>query len=196
MKVLISGASGLVGKALQTSLQDSGNEVFVLVRDRKEVSPNAIFWNPKDGLIDIASLEDFDAVVNLSGENIAGGRWTEALKKQLLDSRVESTTTLVNALTRLNHPPKVLINASAVGYYGNRGDEICTEETHHGTGFLADVCRQWEEAAIPAEQKGIRTVILRTGVVLSANGGAFTKMLLPFKLGGGGKLGSGEQYMS
>lgn len=196
MKVLISGASGLIGKALQKALNESGNEVFTLVRNRKEVSPNAIFWDPKNNLVDNALLEDFDAIVNLSGEGIAAGRWTVDRKKAILDSRIDSTKTLVDALIHLNHPPKVLINASAVGYYGDRGEEICTEETGSGSGFLADVCRQWEAVAMPAVQHGIRTVFLRFGVVLSADGGAFARMLPFFKLGVGGKLGSGEQYMS
>lgn len=196
MKVLISGASGLVGKALQKVLRNDGDEVYVLVRNKKDLAPNTIFWDPQNGLIDIAALEGFDAVVNLAGESIAAGRWTKERKKAILDSRVDSTKTLVDAFIRLKRPPKVLVNASAVGFYGDRGDEVCTEDTASGTGFLADVCRQWEAAAAPAAEHGIRTVFLRTGVVLSPEGGAFAKMLPPFKLGVGGKLGSGEQYMS
>lgn len=196
MKILISGASGLVGRALESSLKASGDDVFCLVRDRSKVSDRAIFWDPNNGLVDIASLEGFDAVVHLAGENIAAGRWTDEQKKHILNSRLQGTKTLVNALTRLKQPPKVFVSASAVGYYGDRGDEICTEESSSGTGFLADVCRQWEAAAKPAEEIGIRTVFLRTGIVLSPNGGALAKMLPPFKLGLGGKLGSGQQYMS
>lgn len=196
MKILISGASGLVGKALQESLKESGDQVVCLVRDRSKVSESAIFWDPANGLVDIASLEGFDAVVNLAGESIAAGRWNDRLKRRILNSRLDSTKTLVNALIRLKQPPKVFVNASAIGIYGDRADEICTEESRIGSGFLADVCRQWEEAALVAEDKGIRTVLLRIGVVLSSEGGALTKMLPPFKLGLGGRLGSGEQYMS
>jgi uncharacterized protein len=196
MKILIAGASGLIGKALKDSLEQSGNQVICLVRSRAEVSDRAIFWDPEHGLVDIASLEGFDAVVNFAGENIFSGRWTSFKKKRILNSRVESTKTLVNALIRLQKPPKVFINASAIGFYGDRGDEICTEESRMGSGFLADVCRQWEAAAMPAQEKGIRTVLLRTGIVLSPEGGALSKMLPPFKAGLGGKLGSGKQYVS
>lgn len=196
MKVLISGASGLIGKSLQKALKTSGDQVFTFVRDRGKMSEHAIFWEPDNNLVDIASLEGFDAVVHLAGENIASGRWSEEQKNHILDSRIKSTKTLVDALTRLKQPPKVLISASAIGYYGDRGDEVCTEETSSGLGFLPDVCRQWEQAAIPAEKMGIRTIFLRTGIVLSAEGGALSKMLPPFKLGLGGILGSGSQYMS
>jgi len=196
MKVLISGASGLVGKALQEALKNAGDQVLCLVRNQKDVSTEAVFWNPADGLVDIASLEGFDAFINLAGENIAAGRWGDEQKKRILNSRVESTTTLVNALIRLKQPPKVFINASAIGYYGERGDELLNESSARGAGFLADVCNQWEQAAIPAQEKGIRTVLLRIGVVLSSEGGALAKMLPPFSFGVGGKLGTGEQYMS
>jgi uncharacterized protein (TIGR01777 family) len=148
-----------------------------------------------NGLIDITALEGFDAVVNLAGENIAV-KWTEDQKQKILQSRIESTKTLVNALIRLKRPPNILINASAIGYYGNRGDEVCNEESSPGQGFLAEVCQQWEEAAHPAEEKGIRVVLLRIGIVLSPDGGALAKMLPVFKFGAGGKFGSGEQYMS
>lgn len=196
MKILLSGASGLVGKALQDALKGSGDQVVRLVRDRNQVSDNAIFWDPAKGLVDISSLEGFDAVINLSGENIFSGRWTDYKKKQLVESRIESTRTLVNALVRLQKPPKVFINGSAIGIYGDRGDEICTEESRTGSGFLADLCRQWEAAAMPAQEKGIRTVFLRTGIVLSTEGGALSKMLPVFRAGLGGKLGYGDQYMS
>jgi uncharacterized protein (TIGR01777 family) len=196
MKVLISGSSGLIGKALQKELKNYGHEVIVLVRDKTKVSPSSIFWDPLHSLIDISSLEGFDAIVNLSGENITLGRWNEARKEMILESRVKSTKTLVDALIRLKNPPKVLINASAIGYYGDRNGEICNENTSPGTGFLSQVCQQWERATLPAEEKGIRTVLLRTGLVLSADGGALEKMLTPFKLGVGGRLGSGKQYIS
>lgn len=196
MKVLISGSSGLVGKALKQSLKNLGHDVISLVRDKNKVSKDAIFWDPKDGLIDIASLEALDAIINLAGENIGARRWTQQQKQQILNSRVQTTKTLVNAIIRLKQPPKVFISASAIGYYGNRGEEICTEESSAGSGFLAGVCHQWEEAAFPAEKNQIRTVFLRTGIVLSRGGGALAKMLPAFKLGFGGNLGSGQQYMS
>jgi len=195
MKILVSGASGLIGKSLCEALDQSGDTVYHLVRDRKQVSDRTIFWDPEQGIVDKNALEGFDAVVNLAGENIAG-RWTSEKKRLILDSRVKSTRTLVDALTQLKNPPKVLINASAIGYYGDQGSEMCIETSQSGSGFLADVCRQWEEAAYPAEQKGIRTVYLRTGIVLSRDGGALAKMLPVFQLGAGGALGSGEQYMS
>lgn len=195
MKVLISGASGMIGRALQEELKNSDHQVVCLVRDKSKASDEAIYWDPKIGQIDPSSLEGFDAVINLAGESIAE-KWTEERKKEILESRVDATKTLATALASLNEPPKVFINSSAIGYYGNRGDEICTEKTPNGSGFLADVCRQWEQAAQAAEEKGIRTVFLRTGVVLSSEGGALVKMLPPFRFGLGGKLGSGEQYMS
>lgn len=195
MKVLVSGASGLIGKALCDSLHQSGDTVYRLVRDEKQVSENAIFWNPEQGIIDHEALEGFDAVVNLAGENI-GSRWTPSKKRQILESRVKSTKTLADALMKLAQPPHVLITASAIGYYGDQGGEMCIETSPSGTGFLADVCRQWEAAASPAETKGIRTVYLRIGIVLSPNGGALAKMLPIFRFGMGGILGSGKQFMS
>jgi len=196
MKVLISGASGLIGKALQDELKNSGDEVYTLVRDKSKISQTDIFWDPSHSQVDIASLEGFDAIVNLAGENIATGRWNEQRKQQILESRVQSTQTLANALIRLKNPPKVFISGSAIGYYGDQKDLLCDENGPSGEGFLADVCRQWEAAALPVEEKGIRLVLLRTGIVLSYKGGALAKMLPIFKLGGGGRLGSGDQDMS
>jgi len=143
-----------------------------------------------------ARLDGVDAVVHLAGANIAAGRWTPARKAEIRRSRVEGTRSLCEALSRLAHPPTVLVSASAVGYYGNRGTETLTEESPAGTGFLADVCRAWEAAAQPVSQAGIRVVNLRFGMILSPLGGALAKMLLPFKLGAGGRIGSGEQFMS
>ena len=153
-------------------------------------------WDPAAGQIDAAALEGVDAAVHLAGENIASGRWTSSKKRRILESRVQGTRTLCDGLARLTCPPKALICASAIGYYGSRGDEVLTEESGPGTGFLADVCRAWEAAAEPAEKRGIRVVRLRIGVILSPAGGALAKMLLPFKLGAGGKIGDGKQYMS
>jgi len=197
MKVLVSGASGLVGSALLPFLSAGGHSVARLVRTRPPANQEGqVFWAPDSGSIDQAGLEGLDAVVHLAGENIASGRWTPELKRRILDSRVNGTRLLSEALAKCAQPPKVLVSASAIGYYGNRGDEVLTEESALGTGFLAEVCRDWEAAVEPATQKGIRTVLLRIGVVLSSTGGALKRMLLPFKLGLGGVVGDGKQYMS
>lgn len=195
MKVLVSGASGLVGNALCEALQHTGHEVYRLIRDQKQMSDKAIFWDPEKGMINKDTLEGLGAVIHLSGENVAA-RWTPSKKRKILESRVNSTQTLVSALLQLKRPPKVFISASAIGYYGNRGNAMCIETSPPGIGFLPEVCFQWEKAAQRAEEKGIRTVYLRTGVVLSREGGALTKMLPAFKLGLGGTLGSGKQYIS
>jgi uncharacterized protein (TIGR01777 family) len=196
MKILISGSTGLVGRHLKRSLESLGHSVYALVRDKTKKGEGDVYWDPLHGVIDKQALEGFDAVVHLAGENIASGRWSEAKKKKILDSRVKGTKLLAEALASLKTPPKVFVSGSAIGYYGNRGDETCLELTSSGDGFLADVCRQWEEAASPASEAGIRTVLLRTGVVLAPDGGALSKMLTPFKMGLGGVLGSGEQYIS
>jgi uncharacterized protein len=196
MKILLSGSSGLIGGELQSFLKTCGHEIFRLVRCKQEISSDAIFWDPEQGLIDRDSLNGFDAVIHLAGENIADGRWNERKKRRILESRVKGTELLTKALCEIPQPPAAFISGSAIGYYGNRGEEICTEKTPSGTGFLAEVCRQWEAAAAPAAKKGIRTLYLRTGVVLSEHGGALGKMLLPFKLGLGGKIGHGQQYIS
>lgn len=195
MKILMSGSSGLIGSHLQKALMEAGYFVVRLVRSKDQVTDDAIFWDPDKGTIDIDDLSGFDAVVNLAGENLAK-RWTKKEKKEILESRINSTKTLVNALGLLSARPKTLINASAVGFYGDRGDVLCSEDTPNGDGFLAEVCSQWEEAAAPAKDMGIRTVLLRTGIVLSPEGGALAKMLTPFKIGLGGVLGSGKQYIS
>ncbi|MEI8365009.1 MAG: TIGR01777 family oxidoreductase [Parachlamydiaceae bacterium] len=196
MKILISGASGLIGSALQHALMVAGHHVVVLVRDQKKISEQSVFWDPENGVLDPQALQGVDAVINLAGDNLSQGRWSKKKKRAVLNSRVMATKTLIGAMSRCQSSPKVLINASAVGIYGGRGDEICTEATSVGAGFLADVCRQWEEAAAPAMDNGIRTVFLRTGVVLSSQGGALAKMLPLFKLGLGGNLGTGKQYLS
>lgn len=196
MKILISGSTGLVGSHLKRALKSLGHHVHSLVRDKIKEEESDVFWDPLHAVIDKQALEGFDAVVHLAGENIASGRWNAAKKKKIRDSRVQGTKLLAEALASLKTPPKVFISGSAVGYYGNREDETCLELTPSGEGFLADVCRQWEEAASPASDAGIRTVLLRTGVVLAPDGGALSKMLTPFKLGLGGVLGSGDQYIS
>ncbi len=196
MKILVSGASGLVGTCLQSYLKTCGHQLVPLVRQKNKERGDAILWHPEQGYVDEASLEDFDAVINLAGENIAGGRWNEQRKNRILSSRLNSVQTLVKAFSKLRNPPKTFISASAVGVYGNQKDRWCTEETPPGQGFLVDVCRQWEAAAGQAQELGIRTIAMRFGVVLSTKGGALRKMLPLFKLGLGGRLGPGEQYMS
>lgn len=197
MKILISGASGLVGKHLMMSLTASGHTVNRLVRRRELATGGDAFWNPASGEIDQAAVANSDAIVNLAGESIAGGRWTAAKKRAILDSRVQGTNTIARALAQPNGHPKILINASAIGYYGNRGESWVDELSASGSGdFLSDVCRQWEAATEPAARGGARVVMTRFGVILSRQGGALAKMMLPFKLGLGGVFGSGRQYMS
>lgn len=194
MKILVTGSTGLVGSALVPSLKEQGHEVVRAVR-RQTDNAAEVYWNPEDGSMDAASLSGIDAAVHLAGENIAE-RWTEEKKRRIRESRVKGTRLLSETLARLEPKPRVLVSASAIGIYGNRGAEVLTEESSHGEDFLADVCREWEAATAPATESGIRVVNVRIGIVLSAKGGALAKMLTPFKLGVGGKVGSGEQYMS
>lgn len=191
--VLVSGASGLIGAALVPSLTASGWTVLRLVRGAT-TGENQISWDPEKA-ISPETVSGFDAVIHLAGENIFG-RWTDPKKAKILSSRVDGTANLSQAITNTDEKPKVFICGSAIGYYGDRGDELLHEESPPGTGFLAEVCRQWEEATMPAVQADIRTAHLRTGVVLSSNGGALKTMLLPFKLGAGGRVGDGRQWMS
>jgi|SRR5687767_4001516 len=196
MKILVTGSTGLVGSALIPHLAGGGHNVRRLVRSKKSLAKDEVGWDPAAGTIDAAGLEGLDAVVHLAGENIAAGRWTSEKKARIRDSRVKGTRLLAETLSRLAKPPKVLVSVSAIGYYGDRGKEILVEESGPGTGFLAEVCRAWEAAAEPAVRSGIRVVHPRIGVVLSRDGGALKMMLLPFKMGIGGKIGTGEQYMS
>jgi uncharacterized protein (TIGR01777 family) len=192
-RILISGASGLIGSALASSFESHRGEVTGLVR-RPPRSSNELQWDP---LHEVAPqlVSGFDVIVHLSGENVAG-RWTEAKKRRIRDSRIISTQNLARALLQAEKKPGVFVCASAIGYYGNRGEEILTENSSSGSGFLAEVSREWEAAAAPATDGGIRTVNLRTGIVLSARGGALKQMLLPFRLGLGGKVGNGRQWWS
>lgn len=190
----MTGSSGLVGTALRESMTDA--TVVRLVRSRGAAGGNDVFWDPLGGAIDAEHLEGIDAVVHLAGENIASGRWTTARKAMIRDSRVKGTETLSKALAALTSPPRVLVSASAIGYYGDRGDAILNESSSRGEGFLPEVCAQWEGASEPAARRGIRIVHLRFGIVLSTRGGALAKMLTPFRLGLGGVVGSGRQYMS
>lgn len=197
MRVAVSGASGLVGSALARQLERQGTHVSRLVRNTAQPDgTDNIVWQPDTGQIDGAALENVQAVVHLAGENIADGRWTARKKKRIHDSRVQGTTVLCEALARLDAKPHTLICAGAVGYYGCRDDEILDESSEPGTGFLAKVCRAWEQAAAPAVEAGIRVVNLRIGLVLSAHGGALKKMLPLFRLGLGGPVGDGKAWIS
>jgi len=195
MKILISGSHGLVGSALVSSLRGSGHEVFALVR-RASNSQSEVEWYPERGSLALARLEGMDAVVHLAGESIAAGRWNEARKQRIRESRVKGTTVLSEALSNLKHPPRTLISASAIGYYGNRGDLILTEQSAAGNDFLAGVCVEWERATEAAREQGIRVVLARFGIILSTGGGALKKMLPPFRMGVGGRIGNGRQWMS
>ena len=194
MHVLASGSSGLIGSALVPALAAAGHRVTRLVRS-EPTDETQIRWDPQSGLFDTSRLEDMDAVVHLAGKTVAG-RWTARTKKIIRDSRVNGTRALCEALARLTRRPDVLVSASAVGYYGDRGCEVLTENSPPGTGFLAGLSREWEDATAPAAEAGVRVVNLRIGMVLSASGGALATMLRPFRVGLGGPIGNGRQYMS
>lgn len=193
MKIAVTGGTGLVGSALVPHLRAEGHEVVRLVRGRPRAA-DEISWDPKGWKLDPASLAGVGAVVHLAGEPIAGGRWTEGRKELIRQSRVDGTRFLAQTLAALPEKPAVLVSASAVGFYGDRGEEELDEASPVGFGFLSEVCRQWEAAAEPARAAGIRVVHPRLGMVLAPSGGALDKMLLPFRLGLGGPLGSGAQW--
>jgi uncharacterized protein (TIGR01777 family) len=195
-RVVVTGASGLVGKRLCAELERDGAEVIRAVRRPIGPQPRELSWNPDFNQIEAAKLEGVDAVVHLAGENISEHRWTDVFKQRLRDSRLRGTRLISETLAKLTIKPRAFICASAIGYYGSRGDEQLTESAAPGDDFLAHVCRDWEEACQAARDAGIRVVNARIGVVLSADGGALKKMLTPFKLGLGGRIGSGRQYMS
>ena len=196
MKIVISGASGLVGSALSNSLRADGCDIALLVRHNHALASHEIRWDPLSAQVDVSALEGAGAVIHLSGANISGGRWTEPRKQILRSSRIDTTRVLVDTLARLRQPPQVFVCASAVGYYGNRGDEILTESSEPGRDFLALLARDWEAEASRAQHAGIRTVMLRSGVILSRQGGALPQMIRPFRLGLGGRIGSGKQWLS
>ncbi len=198
MRMLVSGSSGLVGSALVPALTGGGHRVVRLLRPESKTSAGqeAWGWDPGKGSMLSLGRDAVDAVVHLAGENIAAARWSEKQKARIRDTRVKGTRVLCELLAKLSSPPKVLICASAIGYYGNRGDELLREESFPGSDFLAQVCQEWEAATEAAARKGIRVVNLRIGLVLSAAGGALAKLLLPFRLGLGGRIGAGKQYMS
>ena len=193
MNVLISGSTGLIGSALVPELEANGHTITRLSRSRS--GANTVRWDPSAGTIE-GDLEGTEAVVHLAGESIAQGRWSPDKKRRILDSRVQGTRLLAERIAALSTPPKVMVSTSAVGYYGDRGDEVLTEESTPGEDFLARVCREWEAAAEPARGAGIRVVHPRLGIVLSPQGGALGTTLPIFKLGGGGKIGSGRQWWS
>jgi uncharacterized protein (TIGR01777 family) len=200
MKLLVTGATGLVGSALVTALARDGHMVCRLVRPETKTTGGAagafdVAWNPETGELGGAAV-GAEAVVNLGGASIAGGRWTEARKKLLRASRVDATRALVTALGNMNAKPDVLVSASAIGYYGSCGEEILTEDSAAGTGFLAEVAKDWEAEALRAAEFRTRVVLIRFGIILAKQGGALPKMMLPFKLGAGGRIGSGKQWMS
>ncbi|MDX6497872.1 MAG: uncharacterized protein QOG23_1132 [Blastocatellia bacterium] len=194
MKVLIAGASGMVGSALIPALEAEGAEVTRLVRT--SAGAGEVEWHPNNDQIDATKLEGFDAIINFAGENIAGGRWTDDVKRKIHDSRVNGTHLLSEAIAGLKQQPKVFLCASATGIYGDRGDETLDEQSDSGGGFLAGVCREWEQATEPAAAAGVRTVNLRFGPILAREGGMLSKLLTPFKMGMGGKVGSGKQFIS
>jgi uncharacterized protein (TIGR01777 family) len=195
MKILISGSHGLVGKALIRSLTTDGHDIVRLVRN-KPTGAAEIEWNPNEGRIDAAALEGLDVVVHLAGESIASGRWSDEKKRAIRDSRVKGTALMSDALARLSRPPSLFVSASAIGYYGDRGDEVLTETSAPGKDFLSSVCVEWEQATKAAVEKGIRTIYARFGIILDANEGALAKMLMPFRMGVGGRIGNGRQWMS
>ncbi len=194
MKILVSGSSGFIGSALIPYLQDKGFDVSRLIR--KKIQPQIyIFWDPENGILERESVEGFDVIINLCGENIVG-RWTEKKKNRIKTSRINTASLISKTISELTNPPKLFISASAVGFYGNRGDEVLNEESAIGKGFLAEVSNEWETAAKVNVNSGTRVVLLRSGLVLGKNGGALKQMLTPFKMGLGGMLGDGKQYWS
>jgi uncharacterized protein (TIGR01777 family) len=195
MEIAITGSGGLIGSAVASSLEAAGHRVTRMVRSRSIAGQGVAYWNPDTGELDLPALEGKDAVIHFAGENISQ-RWTSRAKARIRDSRVKATRFLAEQIGRVQRPPKLLLSASAIGYYGERGDEVLTEASPPGLGFLSDVCGEWEAAAGTAGQWASRIVLLRIGIVLSSAGGALAKMLPPFRLGVGGKLGSGRQYMS
>lgn len=194
MDIAITGSNGLIGSALSASLRQDGHRVIPVVRSGAR--GDSVAWDPEGGTIDAGGLEGIDAVVHLAGEGIASGRWTPEQRRRIHDSRSKGTTLLSDTLAGLDRPPAVLVSGSAIGYYGDRADEVLTEGSASGTDFLAQVCRDWEAPTAAAEAAGIRTAVIRTGIVLDPSGGALAAQLLPFRLGLGAKAGRGGQWMS
>ena len=195
MRIAITGASGLIGSALVPHLRSEGHDVFRLVR-RSATAPDEISWDPASGTVDLEALQGVEGVIHLAGAGVGDHRWSDAYKKEILDSRVNGTNTIVCALTQLDPKPRVLVSGSAIGWYGDTADRAVDEGAPAGTGFLADVVQAWEGATTPAHEAGIRVVHARTGLVVAKDGGAWARMFPLFNLGVGGKLGSGKQYWS
>ncbi len=193
MKILISGASGLIGKAITDYFQNDGHEILLLQRKTPAITP---YWNIEKQVVVIGQNDQIDAVIHLAGESIAEGRWNQNKKERILKSRVEGTKLLSEYFSKVKLKPKVFISCSAIGFYGHRENENLTEASKKGTGFLSNVCQEWEKATAIAVQSGIRVVNIRLGMVLSGDGGALKKMILPFKIGFGGIIGNGKQYIS
>ncbi len=196
MRILVSGSHGLIGRAVVTALTQAGHDTIALTRAKEPASISSPVWEPIRNKSWESDIGTIDAVVHLAGENLGARRWTPDVKRRLRDSRTVGTEQLCRQLASLKSPPKVLVSASAVGYYGDRGDMVLTESAMCGEGFLSELCREWEAACKPAAKAGIRTVYLRFGMVLSRSGGALAKLLPMFKIGLGGRLGSGRQWMS
>ena len=195
-KILVAGSSGMIGTQLVAFLDTGGHDVWRLVRRDTRESSNELYWNPESGELDAAILEGFDAIIHLGGEGIGDKRWSVKRKALIRDSRVDSTRLLSEAIHSLNNKPECFILASAIGWYGSRGEENLTENSAVGEGFLPEVCTKWEQAASKVKDSDVRTVFLRSGIVLAATGGALGKMLLPFRFGAGGPMGGGKQWMS
>lgn len=195
MKLLISGSHGFIGSAVHKALAQQGHSLLRLIRLTQIAKSDEVFWNLPDSYIDHSKLSNLDAVIHLAGENLFG-RWNEKKKQAIRDSRVKGTSFLARTLAAMTQKPKVLICASAIGYYGDRDEHECIETAEAGSGFLSDVCKAWEEATKPASEAGIRVVNLRFGVVLGKEGGSLAKMMPAFKMGMGGPLGDGQQWIS
>ena len=195
-RILIAGSSGMIGTQLVAFLDTGGHDVWRLVRRPVKEGANELQWDPSSGEMDEGLLEGFDSIIHLGGEGIGDKRWSKNRKKAIRDSRVDSTNVLSSAISKMSQKPEVFILASAIGWYGDRGDEELNEESEHGEGFLPSICKEWEAAASDARDAGVRTVLLRSGIVLSGTGGALGKMLLPFKMGAGGPMAGGKQWMS
>lgn len=195
MDIAITGSSGLIGTPLKSALRGQGHRAVAVVRRKPVAGADEIYWKPSEGEIDAASFEGIDAIIHLAGAGVADKRWTDARKKLILDSRVDGTSLLANTLVAMNRPP-AFVSGSAMGLYGDRGDEMMTEDSPRGAGFLADVVEAWEHAASPAVEAGVRVAFPRIGIVLSRHGGALAKQLPLFKLGLGGKFGAGKFYQS